>query len=275
MHTETRNILMKSRTCSDYIEHLYAIAKETEEGLSVRAFSKQLGFSSHSLVFDVLNKKKKPSPNLVACLFNSSDLHYSEERYLHNLVDIEKEQRVERALEENALIEGYWGLGVIESQGEGYDTFDITVKGLIEYNGGGLTEDEILQRSNFFVSKSETIGSLKKLVAGGILSLKNGRYVILEDKQHLFLNMKGEQVAKIQKVISAVSVLEWKEKQMASLSFFADEETYREIRKLIYNTCEEIALLAQKNEDNKKDLKHRKQCVFYTSFFSLDSKDSW
>ncbi len=87
--------------------------------------------------------------------------------------------------------------------------------------------------------------------------------------------MKGEQVAKIQNVISAVSVLEWKEKQLASINFFADEETYLEVRKLLYNTCEKIALLAQKNEDNKKDLKHRKQCVFYTSFFSLDSRDSW
>ncbi|MGH1467596.1 MAG: hypothetical protein ACRBBP_01785 [Bdellovibrionales bacterium] len=266
---------MKSRTCSDYIEHLYTAAKDKEKDLSVRAFSKKIGFLGHSLVFDVLNRKKKPSPNLVACLFESLDLHYSEERYLHNLVDIEKEQRVERALEENALIEDYWVLDIVENKNEGYNTFDTMVKGFIEYNGGGLTENEIFQKSTFFVSKDEILESLKKLMSGGILSLKGDRYIVADDKQHLFLNMKGEQVAKIQNVISAVSVLEWKEKQLASINFFADEETYLEVRKLLYNTCEKIALLAQKNEDNKKDLKHRKQCVFYTSFFSLDSRDSW
>ncbi len=275
MYTETRNTLMKSRTCSEYIEHLYNIAKAEEKGLSVRSFSKKLGFSSHSLVFDVLNKKKKPSPNLVEKLFEYKEFHYSEKRYLHNLVDIEKEQRLELALKENNLIENYWDLGVVEESAGDYNSFDIIVKGLIEYHGGGMTEQELFQKSSFFLAREEVLTSLQKFVDGGILRIKNDRYVVIENKQHLFLNMKAKNVVKVQDIIIEVSELPWKEKQIASLNFFADEETYWEVRKLMFNTLEKVALLAQKNEESKADLKHRKQCLLYTSFFSLDSRDSW
>lgn len=73
---------------AEYLNHVYREKKKKNPEFSLRAWSRKLGFSTPSLLSDVLQKKRKLGPRIVARLVEGLKLTLEEEKYFNLLIHL-------------------------------------------------------------------------------------------------------------------------------------------------------------------------------------------
>lgn len=270
-----QSLLKESKDASDFITKLFEAERLQGQNLSVRSFSRSLNFSNPSLVNDVITKKKKPSFKLVHSIIEDRGLSHSEEKYLINLFECEKLIKSSDLVElENETISKYWD-SVLETEKDGdISARDLILSTVIGHQRVGLSEEEVYSRIIFFMSRLEVSTSLKLLIKKRLIK-KVGSLYCIDNSNLARVKLKTHHFIDHYQMLIKVANLRNKKQQLSSFSFYTDQDTYNEIKKINLDALEKVALLAQKSNSLKDQIKTTKLCSHSLSFMSLDLSDDW
>ncbi len=259
-------ILIQSKSLSEFLERFIDSKKQSRPGFSMRSFASKLGYNSPSLLSDIVNGKRKASEDFLDRLSQYLSLNSLESRYLKNLVKIQnlsdQEEMRETLVENNKCIREVL-LGPIVLH-ENLEPLDLL---FIEH----LRQNQRVSEKDFYFFWNDlfTTDECRQRVE----KLQNLKIIEIEKQQITFLKLpkrfsfQGKDFKSLLDVLSQLIDRDQIKSNSILVSSLSSED-FKLAENYLMTAYNQIAMLAQASEE-KKTAEDAKIRVFSSHYFSL------
>lgn len=173
---------------ADFLKHFLESKKDKNKSLSVRAFAQKLGYKNSTLVNDVINKKRKPTTDLVLRMADAYDLPVGQKEYLVRICELERaknfsEKELAMSRIKNLFNDHHWKVFESKHHDVLINPYSMLIFSLVRLKGFKPTEAYCRRHLRISLTQAQIDLALESLLKIGYLKETSpGKYVGAQDK---------------------------------------------------------------------------------------------
>jgi hypothetical protein len=245
-----KSILLEVGSLHSFIENYFSFRKEKNSKLSLRGWSKRLGYTNPSYLSDVINNKRKVTLVLLEKIFKTHPFDDNEKLFLRNLFFIEKTPNSckDRQVINNLLRDHWASDQIITDLQDQLSPISLMLL-IFMSTKSAMTAVELSSHLKKVVSPLEIEESLQKLESQSLIAInRNGQIELRNNVKDRKIVLAPESYIEILPILNKVFISPKQNKiYNYSLTFNIPTEFHGEANQILFTALEKIMLFEKQH----------------------------